>query len=132
MGLTPRMSRVDENLQPYEALSFPAFRYAELLDEDWEDSDLLSRVEYMLIVPVFGRTRRTPQAACRFGRPVFWRPSAAQLETMRREWELVPVEDRGTDRRRRLPQPQKPTSFTCVRTRVTVQMSTWLRSLARS
>ena len=39
MGLTPRMTRVDGNLMPYEALSFPAFRYLELLEEIWEDSD---------------------------------------------------------------------------------------------
>ena len=43
MGLTPRMSRVNADLMPYEALSFPAFRYKELLEETWEDSDLLSR-----------------------------------------------------------------------------------------
>jgi DNA mismatch repair protein MutH len=94
MGLTPRMARVDANLMPYEALSFPAFRYQELLAETWEDSDLLSRVEYMLIVPVHGDRKKTPQAECRFGRPVFWRPNASQLETIRKEWELYRLEIR--------------------------------------
>jgi DNA mismatch repair protein MutH len=94
MGLTPRMSRVDANLLPYEALSFPAFRYMELLEETWEDSDLLSRIEYMLIVPVHGATKETPQAECSFGHPVFWRPSAVELETIRREWDLYRLEIR--------------------------------------
>lgn len=94
MGLTPRTTRVDASLMPYEALSFPAFRYRELLEETWEDSDLLSRVEYMLIVPVHGGRRDTPQADCRFRQPVFWRPSADQLETIRREWELYRLEIR--------------------------------------
>jgi DNA mismatch repair protein MutH len=92
MGLTPRMARVDPNFQPYEALSFPAFRYKELLEETWEDSDLLSRIEYMLIVPVHGRKKSTRQADCHFGRPVFWRPSAVQLESIRQEWELFRLE----------------------------------------
>ena len=94
MGLTPRTMRVDTSLMPYEALSFPAFRYEELLEETWEDSDLLSRVEYMLIVPVRGQTKATPQADCLFGHPVFWRPSANQLETIRREWEFYRLEIR--------------------------------------
>ena len=94
MGLTPRMARVDANLMPYESLSFPAFKYLELLGETWEDSDLLSRIEYMLIVPVRGATKETPQAHCRFGHPVFWRPSAAELETIRQEWEIYRIEIR--------------------------------------
>ena len=95
MGLTPRMSRVNADLMPYEALSFPAFRYKELLEETWEDSDLLSHVEYMLIVPIYGERRSTPQAECRFGVPVFWRPSAERLEAIRQEWELYRLEIRA-------------------------------------
>lgn len=94
MGLTPRMTRVGPNLMPYEALSFPAFRYSELLEETWEDSDLLSRIEYMLIVPVHGESKSTPQGNCRFGHPVFWRPTASELDTIRREWEVFRLEIR--------------------------------------
>ena len=39
MGLTPRITRVRDDFMPYEALSFPAFRYHPLLEETWEDSD---------------------------------------------------------------------------------------------
>jgi DNA mismatch repair endonuclease MutH len=94
MGITPRIIRIDSNLMPYEALSFPAFRYMELLQETWEDSDLLSRIEYMLIVPVHGETKETPQTECRFGHPFFWRPSASELETIRQEWEIYRLEIR--------------------------------------
>ena len=45
MGITLRVARVSPDLMPYEAPSFPAFRYRELLEESWEDSDLLSQVE---------------------------------------------------------------------------------------
>jgi DNA mismatch repair protein MutH len=94
MGLTPRITRVGENLMPYEATSFPAFRYNALLEEEWDDSDLLARVEYMLFVPVQGATKETPQSDCTFGQPVFWRPSVQQLELIRREWETYRLEIR--------------------------------------
>ena len=94
MGLTPRITRVDGDLMPYEALSFPAFRYHPLLEETWEDSDLLARIEYMLLVPVHGQTKATPQKNCTLGVPVFWRPSAEELDLIRREWEIFRLEIR--------------------------------------
>jgi DNA mismatch repair protein MutH len=96
MGLTLRVTRVDADLLPYEALSFPAFRYRELIGETWEESDLLSRIRYMLLVPVHGPTKTTPQERCTLGEPMFWRPSADDLELIRREWELYRLEiERG-------------------------------------
>ena len=96
MGLTPRVTRVGPDLMPYESTSFPAFRYRTLITETWEDSDLLSRVEFMLFLPVLGLTKGTPQGLCTFGRPVFWRPSADGLDLIRREWELYRLEvERG-------------------------------------
>lgn len=94
MGLTPRTTRVRDDLMPYESLSFPAFRYYPLLEESWEDSDLLARIEYMLFVPVHGQTKSTPQKDCTLGVPVFWHPSAAELELIRREWEIFRLEIR--------------------------------------
>jgi DNA mismatch repair protein MutH len=87
--LTIRMSRVGPDLMPYEALSFPAFHHVEVIDEDWEDSDLLSRIEQMLIVPVHGRTKQTPPRECTVGAPVHWRPTAEQLTLIEREWTRV-------------------------------------------
>jgi DNA mismatch repair protein MutH len=85
---TIKMSRVNDESYPYEALSFPAFKHVELVNEDWEDSDLLARIEQMLIVPVRGRTRMTPQGECIVGEPLFWRPSKEQLDTIEREWTM--------------------------------------------
>jgi len=93
-GLTLRISRVTPGLDPYESLSFPAFVISELLEESWEDSDLLSRVEYMLMIPVIGETKRTKQAACVLGAPVFWRPDVDQIEIIRREYEIFRTEIR--------------------------------------
>jgi DNA mismatch repair protein MutH len=93
-GLTLRVSRVSPQLEPYESLSFPFLRYSELLEEEWVDSDLLSRIEYMLIVPAIGDRRETPQRECRIQEPVFWRPGAEQIETIRREYEIYRAEIR--------------------------------------
>lgn len=87
-GLTLRVSRVDGDLMPYEALSFPAFRYAQLLEEEWESSRLLADAGFILFLPLEGLTKGTAQANCIFREPVFWRPDHEQLETMHAEWEM--------------------------------------------
>ena len=94
-GLTLRISRVSPSLDPYESISFPFLRYAELLEEEWVDSELLAWVEYMLIVPVVGETKRTPQRDCVLGAPVFWRPDSVQTDTIRREYEIFRTEIRA-------------------------------------
>jgi DNA mismatch repair endonuclease MutH len=88
IGPTVRMTRVGPDLYPYEALSFPAFRHLELIEEEWEDSTLLSQIERMLIVPVHGRTRSTPQGECVIGEPVYWTPTAEELALIEREWTM--------------------------------------------
>jgi DNA mismatch repair protein MutH len=92
MGITPRITRVGDDLMPYEATSFPAFRYRDLLAESWEDSDLLAHVEYMLFVPIHGEAKRTPQGDCTLHTPVFWHPTTQELDLIRREWELYRLE----------------------------------------
>jgi DNA mismatch repair protein MutH len=86
--LTIKMSPVGRDFLPYEAMSFPAFRHEEIVDEDWQDSDMLARIEQMLIVPVARETRATPLSEGVIGRPVFWRPSADQLSVIEREWTI--------------------------------------------
>jgi DNA mismatch repair endonuclease MutH len=93
-GLTLRVSRVSSRLEPYESLSFPFLPYSDLLGEEWTDSELFSKIEYMLIVPAIGETRATPQRDCRIGEPVFWRPDVSQVETIRREYEIYRTEIR--------------------------------------
>lgn len=88
VGPTVRMTRIGPDLFPYEAMSFPAFRHLELVEEDWEDSTLLAQIEHMLIVPVFGPTRGTPQGECVIQRPVYWRPIPEELAVIRKEWTM--------------------------------------------
>lgn len=88
IGPTVRMTRVNDDLFPYEALSFPSFRHLELVEETWEDSELLARLEHMLIVPVLGPKRETPVGDCIIQEPVYWRPTAEQLSVIEEEWTM--------------------------------------------
>jgi DNA mismatch repair protein MutH len=86
IGPTVRMARVDADAYPYEAMSFPAFRHLDLVRETWEDSELLSLLEHMLIVPVFGIEKSTPAGECIIREPTYWAPTAQQLDLIEREW----------------------------------------------
>jgi DNA mismatch repair endonuclease MutH len=88
LGLTVRVPRVDPALRPYEAISFPSFRHKDLVDEDWNDSLLLSYLEYMLFAPTMGQTRDTLPNRCIVTTPVYWTPTPDELSMIREEWTM--------------------------------------------
>jgi DNA mismatch repair protein MutH len=88
LGLTVRVPRVDRSSMPYEAISFPSFRHAELVEEEWQDCSLLSYVEYMLFAPVRGQTRKALPSRCTVLEPIYWRPTGQELALMREEWTM--------------------------------------------
>lgn len=69
-----------------ESMSFPAFVHEELAFETWEDSDLLGRLNRLLIVPIH-RGRRVNLAESTLGRPFFWSPTEGDLSGIAVEWE---------------------------------------------
>ena len=85
-GIEIKTVPVKPNGRLAEAMSFPGFVHEELAFETWEDSDLLGRLNRLLIVPVH-RGRDTSLAGMTLGRPLFWSPSEADLVGIRREWE---------------------------------------------
>ncbi len=86
VGPTIRVPRVDPDLHPYEAISFPAFAHMSLVDETWSDSALLACVERMLFIPILGEKRRTPPERCVVLEPVYWEPTAEELAIIEEEW----------------------------------------------
>jgi DNA mismatch repair endonuclease MutH len=68
-----------------ESMSFPAFTHEELVFESWPDSDLLGRLNRILVVPLV-RERRATRGAAWVGRAFFWSPTEAQLDGMEEEW----------------------------------------------
>lgn len=85
-GIEVKTVPVDARGRLVEAMSFPAFVHEELIFETWESSDLLARLNRLLIIPIH-RERRASLDAMRLGRPFFWNPTQTELDGIRREWE---------------------------------------------
>ena len=85
-GVTVRRPRVNPSGIPYEEVSFPAFRVADLKSEEWETSTVRPLVESMLFVPLEGKARDTPLRDCVIRQPSFWRPDDEELAAMGQEW----------------------------------------------
>ena len=89
LGLTLKTVRVNRLGEPNEAMSFPAFRYKELADEEWEDSTFLSQIEGgLMLVPMVGQTKSTTVEACVIASPVLWRPASQELAIASEEWAM--------------------------------------------
>jgi DNA mismatch repair protein MutH len=67
-------------------MSFPSFVHEELRYETWEDSDLLGRLNRLLVVPI-RRSKGQPQDEGVVGRAFFWSPSETELRGIEKEWE---------------------------------------------
>jgi DNA mismatch repair protein MutH len=87
-GVDVRAVVVDETSWPYEAMSFPAFRYQELIREDWEQSELLARLDRFLFVPIVADQGLGAIGQGVIRRPFLWVPSESDLGGMAREWTM--------------------------------------------
>lgn len=87
LGLELKTLPLGPNALPFEATSFPAFDPRELADEEWEDCDLLARLQNVLFVPLYRETRQTDLLEQRLCRPFRWEPSREELRGIRWEWE---------------------------------------------
>jgi DNA mismatch repair protein MutH len=81
----------ERSLMPLEAMSFPAMNLQEFAEEDWEDSELLSHIECLLILPVFAKNRRQPKQKRILRNPFFWTPTPADWEGIEKEWRMFQV-----------------------------------------
>jgi DNA mismatch repair protein MutH len=75
-----------------EALSFPAFRYWNLVQETWETSDLRLHLQRLFIVPVRQPYADAPVGEWRLQQPFFWSPDRTVLAAIRAEWEQFRAE----------------------------------------
>jgi DNA mismatch repair endonuclease MutH len=85
-GVETKTVPVDASGRVVEAMSFPAFVHEEIVFESWGSSDLLGRLNRLLIVPIH-RGRRAALADTRLGTPFFWSPPEADVAGIRQEWE---------------------------------------------
>ena len=90
LGIEVRVLNVRESdRRPWEAVSFPAISLTELVEQEWEDSELANQLHRVLFVPTYSNRRQVPQRERRLGRSFFWSPSLFELETIRREWTML-------------------------------------------
>jgi DNA mismatch repair protein MutH len=87
---------VDDELFPYEAVSFPAFTVADLLNESWLTATFGTEVESLLLLPIRGPGGLDAADAGILLPAVPWSPSASELEAMGREWQGFVDEIRAT------------------------------------
>ncbi len=71
----------------YEAMSFPRFDHMRVADETWEDSELLSNLQRLLIVPLVRDKRASSKDTQVWGTPFFWTPTPSEFDGIRKEWE---------------------------------------------
>jgi DNA mismatch repair protein MutH len=70
-----------------EAMSFPAFRLVDLVGEVWEESDLLSDLTRLLVVPLVRVSESSPREDAWVGRAFFWSPGSQLVADIRTVWE---------------------------------------------
>jgi DNA mismatch repair protein MutH len=78
----------EKSLMPLESMSFPAMNLQEFAEEDWEDSEFLSHIECLLILPVFAKNKKQPKTERILRQPFFWTPTPDDWEGIEKEWRM--------------------------------------------
>lgn len=87
-GIQVKSAKIGPKGIPFEAMSFPAFKYDELVKEDWETSSFRKTLQNLLIVPMTGGPKGMGGDHLRIlGKAFFWHPTPAEWDVIRREWE---------------------------------------------
>ena len=87
LGVEIKFFPVTPDGTPREAMSFPSFDHRELAEEEWEDSDLLARVQNMVLVPFLREQKGQALLDQRLCKPIHWSPDRDVLRVIRLEWE---------------------------------------------
>ena len=95
LGIEVKTVVARHDAMPYEHMSFPRFRYLELVEEEWNDSDLRGRIGRFLFLPFEGKKglANAPELVVRT--PFFWVPSEQQVSAIGEEWVGLPRSHRS-------------------------------------
>lgn len=83
-GIELKTIRRKSNGSPREAMSFPAFDYLSIVDEDWDSSVFSDRLEHRFLFIVF---RVDSAGVERFEKAAYWTMPFEDREEARRVWE---------------------------------------------
>lgn len=84
-SIVPKTIRVQRNGRVKECMSFPAFKFTELIEEDWETStlrEMLEPTKFMFVI-----FKEDPTGEYCFERVQFWNIPAEDLEEVQRVWQ---------------------------------------------
>jgi DNA mismatch repair protein MutH len=83
-GVIVKTICVNSNWRPRESMSFPNFKYRELVNQDWEESDFCETVETKFLFVIF---RFDDEKVLRLEFAAYWNMPFADREEARRVWE---------------------------------------------
>ena len=84
-NIVPKTIRVQKNGMIKESMSFPTFKFTEIIKEDWETSELREMLEPAKFMFVIFKENLSDEYV--FERVMFWNIPAQDLEEVRRVWE---------------------------------------------
>lgn len=83
-GIETKIIRLQENGIPKEDMSFPTFKYMDIINEGWEDSSFFDRLERKFLFVVF---QYDADGNLHFTRAKYWNMPYEDREEARRVWE---------------------------------------------
>ena len=96
LGIKPKTIPAREtDMYPFEAMSFPAMKLVEFAEEKWENSELQTHLENILMIPLFRRNRDHDYQDSRLGKPFFWTPEGEEGDAIVKEWRKFKKEVRA-------------------------------------
>ena len=84
-NITPKTIRIQKNGNIKESMSFPVFKFKEIINEEWETSELREMIEpakFMFVI-----FREDPYGEYHFERVMFWNIPADDLYEVQKVWE---------------------------------------------
>lgn len=86
-GITIRTLRINKKGMPKEDISFPAFKYKDLISTDWEDSALFEQLDSRKILFVVFLMPDEVNGPICFSHAKFWNMPAGEIDKARHTWE---------------------------------------------
>lgn len=84
-NIVPKTIRIQENGTIKESMSFPTFKFTEIIKEDWETSELREMLEPVKFMFVIFKENSSGEYV--FERVMFWNMPAQDLEEVQHVWE---------------------------------------------
>lgn len=90
-NISVKTIRIKLSGMPKESMSFPAFKYEEIVEQSWESSDLYEQMDREFLFPVFGFNTNHPESEDRksltFKGAFFWSLPDEDFDVIKGVWE---------------------------------------------